>query len=155
MRTLAIAVAVAAVLGVSAQERPPTVSDFFRDFTSDWMRANPNQAATSRYFSGAEQEQFEQQLSPETPEFRHSRVVLAQKGLELAALDRARMTETERVCRPDAVAARHARRGREVRDYFFRSSNSAASTSTSQHPRRQPPLNTEKDAVTTSGGSAR
>ena len=70
MRTLVFVVALAAVLGVSAQERAAaparTVSDFFRDFTAEWIRANPNQAAATRYFSGAEQDRFEQQLTPET-----------------------------------------------------------------------------------------
>src|SRR4030081_209212 len=99
MKTLAVVVALAAVIGVSAQERqqPRMVSDFFRDFTAEWIRANPNQAASTRYFSGTEQDRFEEQLSPETPEFRHNRVLLAQKGLgELAGFDRARMTDTER-----------------------------------------------------------
>jgi uncharacterized protein (DUF885 family)/quercetin dioxygenase-like cupin family protein len=100
MKHLAIAGAFLAVLGVSAQERqqPRAVSDFFRDFTAEWIRANPNQAAATRYFSGAEQDRFEEQLTPETPEYRHGRVQLAQRGLaELAAFDRARMTDTERV----------------------------------------------------------
>src|SRR5713101_3391488 len=99
MRTLAIAAIVLAVIGVSAQDRQPrTVSDFFRDFTTDWVRANPNQAAATRYFSGAEQDRFEEQLTPETPEYRHGRVLLAQKGLaELATFDRGRRTDTERV----------------------------------------------------------
>src|SRR5215813_6216473 len=101
MRKLAIVVLLAGALGVSAQEtvlRPRTAADFFRDFTAEWIRSNPNQAASTRYFSGAEQERYEQQLSPETPEFRHARVVLAQKGLaELAAFDAARMSEPDRV----------------------------------------------------------
>src|ERR1700681_4542814 len=99
MKHLAIAGAFLAVLGASAQERQPrSVSDFFGDFTAEWIRANPNQAAATRYFSGAEQDRFEEQLTPETPEYRHGRVQLAQKGLaELAAFDRARMTDTERV----------------------------------------------------------
>ena len=90
----------AAAVGVSAQQQapPPTVSNFFNAFTAEWIRSNPNQAAATRYFSGAEQDAFEQQISPETPEFRHSRVVLAQKGLtELATFDRARMNEGDRV----------------------------------------------------------
>jgi len=98
MKKVAFIVLLASAFGLSAQERPRTVADFFRDFTAEWIRSNPNQAASTRYFSGAEQDQFEQQLSPETPEFRHTRVVLAQKGLaELAAFDPTRMTETERV----------------------------------------------------------
>src|SRR5216117_3182739 len=90
------------VVGVSAQEPPaqpqPSVSAFFNEFTAEWIRSNPNQAASTRYFSGPEQDAFEQQLSPDTAEFRHSRVVLAQKGLQqLAAFDRARMNESERI----------------------------------------------------------
>jgi uncharacterized protein (DUF885 family)/quercetin dioxygenase-like cupin family protein len=98
MRRTATVILLAGALGVSAQERPRTVSDFFRDFTAEWIRSSPNQAASTRYFSGPEQEQFEQQLSPETAEFRHARVVLAQKGLtELATFELARMNETERL----------------------------------------------------------
>ena len=99
MRRLAIAAAVLAVAGASAQDRQPrTVSDFFGDFTTEWIRANPNQAASTRYFSGPEQDRFEEQLTPDTADYRHGRIVLAQKGLaELATFDRARMTETERV----------------------------------------------------------
>src|SRR5207344_2417326 len=102
MKTLVFVVTVAAVVGLSAQGEPPrparTVSDFFPDFTAEWMRANPNQAAATRYFSGAEQDRFEAQLAPNTPASRHDVVLLAQKGLtELATFDRARMTETERV----------------------------------------------------------
>jgi uncharacterized protein (DUF885 family)/quercetin dioxygenase-like cupin family protein len=99
MKHLAIAGAFLAVLGASAQERQPrSVSDFFGDFTAEWIRTNPNQAAATRYFSGAEQDRFEEELTPETPEYRHGRVLLAQKGLaELATFDRARMSDTERV----------------------------------------------------------
>jgi len=150
MRTLAIAVAVAAVLGLSAQERPPAVSDFFRDFTAAWMRANPNQAATTRYFSDAEQEQFEQQLSPDTPEFRHSRVMLARKGLsELAAFDRARMTETERVS-ADLMQWQLATlvEGEKYGDYFFPLEQfGGANVNLPNILVVNHPLNTEKDAV--------
>jgi len=99
MKKLAILLVIFAIVGVSAQQPPQrSVTDFFNEFTAEWIRANPNQAAATRYFSGAEQDAFEQQLSPETPAFRHARVVLAQKGLqELATFDRARMNETERV----------------------------------------------------------
>ncbi len=100
MKKLTILLVMSIVVGVSAQQPAPprTVSDFFNDFTAEWIRGNPNQAAASRYFSGAEQDAFEQQLSPETPEFRHARAALAQKGLdELAKFDRTRMSETERI----------------------------------------------------------
>ena len=102
MKTLVIVGVFAAVVGISAQGEPPpparSVADFFRDFTAEWIRTNPNQAASTRYFTGAEQDRFEEQLTPETPEYRQSRVLLAQKGVaELATFDRARMSDTQRV----------------------------------------------------------
>ena len=62
------------------------------------MRGNPNQAAATRYFTGAEQAAFERQLTPETRAWRHARVQLAKKGLaELKKFDQARMTHDERI----------------------------------------------------------
>ena len=150
MKKLAIVILLAGAFGVSAQERPRTVADFFRDFTAEWIRSNPNQAAATRYFSGAEQDQFEQQLSPETPEFRHARVVLAQKGLaELATFDPARMSETERVS-ADLMKWQLAVvvDGEKYRDYSFPLEQfggvnvSLPNMLTVTHP-----LNSEKDAV--------
>jgi uncharacterized protein (DUF885 family) len=97
-KTLSILLAASAVVVASAQPRPRSISEFFDGFTAEWMRANPNLAASTRYFSGAEQDAVERQLAPETPAFRRARAALAQKGLEeLAAFDRASMTDTERV----------------------------------------------------------
>jgi len=100
MKTVSILLVALGVVSLSAQQPPPqrTVNDFFNEFTAEWIRANPNQAASTRYFTGAEQDAFEQQLSPETPEFRHARAALAQKGLdELAKFDRTRMSDADRV----------------------------------------------------------
>ena len=152
MKKLAICLLVFAVVGVSAQQPapPPSVSAFFNDFTTEWIRGNPNQAATTRYFSGAEQDAFEQQLSPETPAFRHERIVLAQKGLkELATFDRARMTDTERVS-ADLMQWQLATliEGEKYEDYFFPleqfggANVNLPNTLVVNHP-----LNTEKDAV--------
>jgi uncharacterized protein (DUF885 family)/quercetin dioxygenase-like cupin family protein len=150
MKKIAVAILLAGAFGVSAQERPRTVADFFRDFTAEWIRSNPNQAAATRYFSGAEQEQFEQQLSPETPEFRHARVVLAQKGLtELATFDPTRMNDTERLS-ADLMKWQlgAAVEAEKYRDYYFPLEQfggvnvSLPNTLTVTHP-----LNTETDAV--------
>src|SRR5215475_9405885 len=153
MRKLAIVVLLAGALGVSAQEtapRPRTVADFFRDFTAEWIRSNPNQAVSTRYFSGAEQDQYEQQLSPETPEFRHARAVLAQKGLsDLATFDPARMNDTERVS-ADLMKWQLGVvvEADKYRDYYFPLEQfggvnvSLPNTLTVTHP-----MNTEKDAV--------
>jgi uncharacterized protein (DUF885 family) len=101
MKTLTLLLAVGMVIGVSAQQPPPpqpSVSTFFNEFTAEWIRSNPNQAASTRYFSGPEQDAFEQQISPDTAEFRHSRVVLAQQGLQqLTAFDRTRLSESEQI----------------------------------------------------------
>jgi uncharacterized protein (DUF885 family) len=79
-----------------AQQR--TIDDFFRDFTAEWVRANPNQATGSRYFTGEEQDRLDRQLTPETEAYDRSRIQLARKGLaELARFDRSKMTETQRV----------------------------------------------------------
>ena len=91
----------AATVSLSAQQPPappPQVSAFFNDFTAEWIRGNPNQATSTRYFTGAEQDALEQQITPETPEYRHSRAVLAQRGLDqLATFDRARMSDADRI----------------------------------------------------------
>jgi hypothetical protein len=51
MRTILLSIlALAALI-------PPqrTIDDFFNDFTAPWIRANPNQAVSTRYFTGEEQ----------------------------------------------------------------------------------------------------
>jgi uncharacterized protein (DUF885 family) len=74
------------------------IDDFFRDFTAEWVRGNPNQATASRYFSGDEQDRLERQLTPETLEWERGRVQLARRGLaELQKFDHARLSETQRV----------------------------------------------------------
>jgi uncharacterized protein (DUF885 family)/quercetin dioxygenase-like cupin family protein len=152
MRKLSVVFIALAVVGLSAQQPPPqrTVNDFFNEFTAEWMRANPNQAASARYFTGAEQEAFEQQLSPETAEFRQARAALAQKGLDqLKTFDRARMSETDRVS-ADLMQWQLGVivEGDKYSDYAFPleqfggANVSLPNTLVVNHP-----LNTEKDAV--------
>jgi len=75
-----------------------TIDDYFRDFTDEWVRANPNLAASTRYFKGEEQDRLERQLSPETRAFREARIQLARKGLAgLAKFDRSQMTDAQRL----------------------------------------------------------
>ena len=83
-------------VALSAQQR--NIEDFFRDFTAEWVRGNPNLATSSRYFTGEEQDRLERQLTPETSAWRRDRIRLARQGLaELRKFDRAKMTETQRV----------------------------------------------------------
>ena len=42
------------------------IDDFFRDFTAEWIRHDPDLAARTRYFSGEEQDRFERELTPLT-----------------------------------------------------------------------------------------
>src|SRR3989442_10540512 len=66
--------------GSSLEQR--TIDDYFNDFTSGWVRSSPNQAIATRYFTGAEQDRLEQQLSPETVEYPRTPIQLAKHGLE-------------------------------------------------------------------------
>jgi uncharacterized protein (DUF885 family) len=94
-----IAIAFAAfILTHGAQAQQKNVDDFFRDFTADWIRGNPNQATSSRYFTGEEQDRLERQLTPQTRAYQQGRIQLARTGLGgLEKFDRSTMTETQRV----------------------------------------------------------
>jgi uncharacterized protein (DUF885 family) len=75
-----------------------TLDDFFNDFTTQWVRSNPDQATATRYFTGAEQDRLEQQLAPATDAYLRARIELARKGLgELKKFDPAGLTEQQRV----------------------------------------------------------
>ena len=91
-----ILVLIASDMGVHGQDR--TIGAFFDDFSAEWMRRRPSQSTGSRYFSGAEQDRLDRQLTPETPEWRREAVAQARRGLqELSRFDRSRMTDAERV----------------------------------------------------------
>ena len=95
---IAVAFALATVVagaGPRAQQR--SLEDFFRDFGAEWVRANPNQAVSTRYLTGAEQDRLERQLTPLTADWQRQRIRLAQRGLaELRGLDRTRAPPAQR-----------------------------------------------------------
>jgi uncharacterized protein (DUF885 family) len=97
--TLALAATPAAVKGQAAQGRQgPTIAAFFDDFSAEWMRRRPSQSTQSRYFAGAEQDRMDRQLTPETTAWKRETAEQARRGLkELAAFERSRMSDTERV----------------------------------------------------------
>jgi hypothetical protein len=68
-RPLPVALLPLLASALSAQQSTPdskAVEDFFRDFPAEWVRGDANLATRTRYFAGAEQDSFEQQLSPVT-----------------------------------------------------------------------------------------
>jgi uncharacterized protein (DUF885 family) len=74
-----------------------TIEDFFSEFTDEWVRGNPNLAVSARYFTGAEQDRLERELTPETDAWRRARIQLARRGIEqLRAFDRSRMSPVQR-----------------------------------------------------------
>jgi uncharacterized protein (DUF885 family) len=81
-----------------AAQRNQTIDDFFRDFTAEWVRNDPDLARRARYFSGAEQDRLERQLTPRTLAHRQARIQLARRGLaELQRFDRTSLSQTQRV----------------------------------------------------------
>jgi uncharacterized protein (DUF885 family) len=98
MGRVTITVVSALILTSALTAQPRNIDDFFRDFTAEWVRGNPNLATSSRYFSGEEQDRLESQLTPETDAYRRARIQLARKGLvELGRFDHAGMTESQQV----------------------------------------------------------
>src|SRR5450631_3456609 len=100
-RSFAAATLLPLASGVRAQQNAPdpkTIDDFFREFTADWVRADPNLATRTRFLTGDEQDRLEQQLSPWTSAWKRERIQRARLGLaELSRFDRAKLTETRRV----------------------------------------------------------
>lgn len=76
----------------------PGVDAFFARFTDEWVRADPDLATGARYFSGEEQSQLEQQLTPRTRAYTLERIKRARRGLaDLQKFDRSKMSEAQRV----------------------------------------------------------
>ncbi len=93
-----VAAAALLLLAPLLPAQQPNIDDFFRNFTAEWVRSNPNLATSSRYFTGEEQDRLERQLTPETLVYRRSRIELARRGLaDLAKFDRSKLNETQRV----------------------------------------------------------
>jgi uncharacterized protein (DUF885 family) len=62
------------------------------------VRADPQLATSTQYFTGAEQDKLDGQLTPQTAEYRKERVERARRGLaELRRFDRKRLSGSQRV----------------------------------------------------------
>jgi uncharacterized protein (DUF885 family) len=83
---------------LGAQQTQRSIADFFREFTDDWVRHDPDLATSTRYFSGAEQDRLERQLTPRTMEWRRDRIRRAHQGLAtLRRFDRSHLTNAQRL----------------------------------------------------------
>ena len=93
----AVAFAAGSLAGSGEAKTPSSIDIFFRSFTDEWMRQDPNAATASRYFTGPEQDPLERQLTPLTLAWRRERIALARKGLsQLRRFDAKEMTEKRR-----------------------------------------------------------
>jgi uncharacterized protein (DUF885 family) len=104
-----------------AQAPKQDIGRFFDSFTDEWVRRDPDLATATRYFSGAEQDRLEQQLTPNTRAWQLERIALARRGLsELAKFDTAKLSDSDRVSAQlmhwmlDSVV-----RGEKFMDYRF------------------------------------
>jgi uncharacterized protein (DUF885 family) len=98
--TASLGLAVVITCAVAAQPRAqaPSIDDFFRTFTDEWVASNPNAAIASRYFTGPKQDALEAQMTPLTREWRQQRLALARRSLStLKKFDRSRLTAEQRL----------------------------------------------------------
>src|ERR1700733_867352 len=92
------ALATSPLRGQDSSNPTPNVEDFFRDFTADWVRHDPNLATSARYFTGDEQDRLERQLTPQTLAWKLDRVRRARQGIaQLGKFDRSSLTQTQRI----------------------------------------------------------
>lgn len=93
-----VAVALLAASSAVRAQDARDIERFFDELTAEWVRRDPDLATATRYFSGAEQDQLEQQLTPNTRAWQLERIRLAQRGLrELGEYDPAKLSEAQRV----------------------------------------------------------
>lgn len=88
----------AVALAGSMFARQGTIDDFFRDFTAEWVRGDPNLAASTRFFTGEEQRALDRRITPLTAQYRRARLDLAGRGLsELRTFTRDGLSDAQRV----------------------------------------------------------
>ena len=71
---------------------------FLDSFATEWMRGDPAGSTAFQFFTGAEQDALDRQLTPLNREYQLARVALAKQGLAgLKNFDRAALSESQRV----------------------------------------------------------
>ena len=74
-----------------------TIDDFFRDFTTEWIRHDPELARGTRLLSGPIEDELERHLTPRTRAWREERIERAARGLaNLAKFQNAALTSSQR-----------------------------------------------------------
>ncbi len=95
----ALAAPAAVAASSSPAVKPNAAFDKWADqFAQDWVRGNPQFATATQYFSGAEQDALDRQLTPQTPAQRKKMIAKAKEGI--ARLDKwlaGPLDETQRI----------------------------------------------------------
>jgi uncharacterized protein (DUF885 family) len=104
MRFAALLFSSAILLPAKVLAQTGDIETFFEEFTTEWVRANPNQAISTSYFSGDEHQRLLQLITPMTPEYSAERIAKAREGL--AVLDTFNLDELTQTQRVSAQAMR-------------------------------------------------
>jgi uncharacterized protein (DUF885 family) len=95
---LSAALALPALSLPSAFAADPAFDQWAEQYAADLMRASPTLATMQQYFTGAEQDALDRQMTPNTREARAARLERAKRGLkELAQFDRAKLDFQQRI----------------------------------------------------------
>ncbi len=97
------------------------IDDAIETFAAEWVRGNPLMATRTQYFTGAEQDALDGQLTPVTSEYHAERAALAVRGLAaIRAVDEAgASTETLRTKRVMEWLLEDFIREAQYEDYYF------------------------------------
>ena len=75
-----------------------TFDQFCDRLAAQWLRADPQTASALQYFTGAQQDALDRQLTPITKRARLARVAIARRGLaELRKFERSQLNPTQRI----------------------------------------------------------
>ncbi|WP_438480996.1 DUF885 domain-containing protein [Oleiharenicola lentus] len=86
------------VSALSLQAANPAFDTWLDQFTADWVKADPEQATESQYFTGAEQDALDRTLTPVDANYRRNVALRALDGITaLAKFDRATLSSTQRI----------------------------------------------------------
>src|SRR5688572_19191023 len=87
-----------AFASAAARADDPIFDLWVEALTTEAMRADPTGATRVQYFTGAEQDAADRQLTPITPAYREERLAVARRALaELAKFNRAKFSPQQRI----------------------------------------------------------